>query len=377
MKIVLAPDSFKGSLTAKEAAEEMRQAVKEIIPEAECVLKPMADGGEGTLDSLTAATGSKKVEISVTGPLGKTIDTCYRILPDNTAIIETATIAGLTQVPQENRNPDSTTSYGLGEVILDGLNRGCLSFLIGLGGSATNDGGLGMLQALGMEATDEQDAPVSIYGKDLFNIRHINLSTIDQRLSDVTIRIASDVTNPLCGKKGASAVFGPQKGATPMQVSAYDAALERYSALIEEKLHRTLKNTAGAGAAGGLGFAFLAIGGKLASGAELIAEAIGLEQAVQSAALVLTGEGQSDEQTLSGKAPGYVAEIAGKHGVPALLLSGSIQGGEAALRESFAGCFSIVNQPMSLDFCMQQAGPLLQAQTKQVLHIFIQFHGEN
>lgn len=375
MKVVVAPDSFKGSLTAIEAANMIKQGITEIIPEAEIMLKPMADGGEGTLDSLSTATASDTIPIRLTGPLGKPIDTNYRILPGKTAVIETAAIAGLIQVPNERRNPDYTTSYGIGEAILDAMNEGCHNFIIGLGGSATNDGGLGMLQALGMQAYDEKQQPVDKFGKDLQQITHIDLSALDPRLKQININLACDVDNPLCGKRGASAVYGPQKGATKTQVSQYDTALNQYSALIEKELGFSYKNQEGAGAAGGLGFAFLTLHASLTPGAALIAKAIELESTIRHADLVITGEGQSDEQTLYGKAPGYIAKLANPYKVPAILISGSISGGEDKLRTQFTGCFSTINSPMSLDTCIDNAAPLLLEKTKQVMHFFKNMHG--
>ncbi len=368
MNIVIAPDSFKGSLTSNEVTNIMERSIKDQYPDFNVTKKPMADGGEGTIDSLLSATKGESVPITCTGPLGKDINTTYAIIDSKTAIIECANIAGLIQVPVDERNPDHTTTYGIGETIIDALDKGCTSFIIGLGGSATNDGGLGMLQALGMKAWDENDQKVDRFGKDLLHIQKVSFSELDPRLKDINIKVASDVDNPLCGKFGASAVYGPQKGATKEQVEQYDLALHRYSDLIESVVGQSVKKTPGAGAAGGLGFALLSIGAELVSGAKLIAEAMNMEDAIKDADLVITGEGQSDEQTLYGKAPGYIASLAKKHHVPVVLISGSL-GNVDKLGELFAGCFSITNRPLTLEECMEQANILLYEQTKQVVQL--------
>jgi len=283
-------------------------------------------------------------------------------------VIECAKMAGLIQVPEEKRNPDHTTTYGIGETILAALDKGCTSIIIGLGGSATNDGGLGMLLALGMEAFDEQGNKVGIYGQDVHKIRSVDFSKIDSRLNKVAIKVASDVDNPLCGTRGASSIYGPQKGATAEQVKSYDQSLYNFSRLVESNLQTSIRDVAGAGAAGGLGFGLLAIGGQLVSGAELLANAIDMETAIQKADIVLTGEGQSDAQTLYGKAPGYIASVAAKYNVPTILISGGIEEVDQ-LSHVFAGSFSIINKPLTLQACIEQADTLLYQQTKQVIQL--------
>src|SRR5690625_1112659 len=227
MNIVIAPDSFKGSLTSIQVTNIIEKAILDDHPSFSVVKKPMADGGEGTIDALLSATKGKLVPVKCTGRLGENISTHYAIIEGNTAIIECASIAGLPQVTLNKRNPDHTTTYGIGEVIIDALDRGCTSFIIGLGGSATNDGGLGMLLALGMEAFDQDGNKVDIFGKDVDFIEEVNLTTLDSRLKNVEVKVASDVDNPLCGERGASVVYGPQKGATGEQVRKYDAALNK------------------------------------------------------------------------------------------------------------------------------------------------------
>lgn len=371
MNIVIAPDSFKGSLTSIQVTEIVEKAILDFNPTYSVVKKPIADGGEGTIDALLSATTGERIPFQCSGPLGDTIETYYAIV-DQTAIIECANIAGLVQVPVTERNPDNTTTYGIGEAILDALDRGCQSFIIGLGGSATNDGGLGMLLALGMEAFNNQGERVGKFGRDVQTIAKVDFAHLDPRLKDVQIKVASDVDNPLCGKKGASAVYGPQKGATEGQVAAYDQALSNFANLVEDELDGSFQETPGAGAAGGLGFALLAIGAKLVSGAELIAKEMNIEEAIRQADLVITGEGQSDEQTLYGKAPGYIAKMAKKFNVPTILVSGSVTEAEK-LRSHFAGCFAIPNQPLTLEECMEQADELLYQQAKNLIQLVSTF----
>lgn len=377
MTIVIAPDAFKGSLSAVQAMEIMKKAVLDVDSEVSVRSFPMADGGEGTLDALIASGKGERIAIDCTGPLGKTIHTTYGITDEKTAIIECANIAGLPQVSPEKRNPDRTTSYGIGEVIIDALNKGCKSIVIGLGGSATNDGGLGMLQAIGLRAWDKTGSLVGSFGRDLLHVAKVDVSGLDPRLRSVSIKAASDVDNLLCGKRGASAVYGPQKGATQEQVVTYDHALGNYASLIESMLDQSLQHKDGAGAAGGLGFALLAIGGDLLSGAELVADTLHLEEEIKQADLIITGEGQSDEQTLYGKAPGYVAGLGVANDVPAVLISGSVTGNIDSLNEVFSGCFSIVNQPLTLEECLDHAETLLKNQTKQMMYFWRALQRQN
>lgn len=369
LNIVVAPDSFKGSITSREATEVMKQAILDVDASFEVVCKPMADGGEGTLDALFGSTEGERIPMICTGPLGETIQTSYGILASGTAVIEGAAVAGLVQVPKEKRNPDHTTSFGIGEVILDALDKGCSDIIIGIGGSATNDGGMGMLQALGMKIYDKSDQLLGIFGNDLKNVQRIDVSGLDARLSEMNIQIACDVDNPLCGEKGATVVYGRQKGATSEQVQQYDSALDSYSQKLESILGKSFKYKAGAGAAGGLGFALLAIGANLMSGAKLVANATGIAEAIKYADVVITGEGQSDVQTLYGKAPGYVASIANQYQIPVVLLSGSIVGDTEELRKTFSGCFSITAGPITLEECMGSAPELLREKTMQIIQL--------
>ncbi|KGP91761.1 glycerate kinase [Pontibacillus chungwhensis BH030062] len=355
MKIVIAPDSYKGSLESSEVAHHIARAFKDVHPELTVIQKPMADGGEGTLDALAAATDHKRQSIRLTGPLGDPIDSSYLILEDGTVAIEAASVLGLTLVPTDQRNPERTTSYGLGEAILDALERGYRTFMIALGGSSTNDGGLGILQALGLHVQGKQGKPVGSLSKDLYHIDSVDKSTLDPRLEECTFRVACDVSNPLTRPNGASHVYGPQKGASEEQVNQLDEALGKWGRLLNEDN----METPGAGAAGGLGFAFLTLGGELESGAKLVSEAIKLEESMKDADLLITGEGKSDEQTLYGKAPAYVADLAAEYGIPAILLSGSIEGDRDQLRSTFMSSFSIVPNIISLEDCMNHASNYL------------------
>lgn len=369
MKIVLAPDSYKGSLSSIKVSEIMKKAIQTVDDKIEITMKPMADGGEGTLEAFSKAVSHEKVEFMCTGPLGEKRQSWYLKLNENQAVIEGAIISGLPLVPEAKRNPDHTTSFGIGEAILHALNQGYRDLLIAIGGSSTNDGGLGMLQALGMRAYDFQGKEADIFGKDVATIQDIDFSTLDPRLETVTIQVASDVDNPLTGPKGASHVYGPQKGATVEQITNYDQALATYGNLVEKACGKTIADLPGAGAAGGLGFAFLAIGGRLESGAKLVGEAIQLPEAIRDADLVITGEGQSDEQTMYGKAPGYVSEIANHYKKPVILLSGSLGAGYESLDQVFTSCFSTVPAPTSLENCLENAEANLYQTTKQIVKL--------
>ncbi|MBM7571659.1 glycerate kinase [Aquibacillus albus] len=370
MNIVIAPDSFKGSLSALNAGTMMRKAFEDEWDGFNIRVIPMADGGEGTLDTLVYSTNGKQIEVEATGPLGEKIKTVYGMLGDmNTAVIEMANIAGLPMVPKDKLNPLNTTSYGIGEVILDAADKGCRRFIVGLGGSATNDGGLGMLQALGVTFLDENNEVIEPYGHSVGKVRKVDFSTMKSIIKDCYFQIASDVDNPLCGPKGASYIFGPQKGADKQMVEELDQALKSYGEVIEQTLNKNVLNLGGAGAAGGLGFAFLLLNSKLESGAKLVAEFSNLAEAIHKADWVLTGEGQSDYQTLYGKVPSYVAKVAKQYNVNTSLVSGSLGKGFEKLYEDFISCHSITKGPMRLEECMIRAGELLYSETKNIARL--------
>ncbi|MFC6996794.1 glycerate kinase [Rufibacter roseus] len=372
MQIVIAPDSFKGSLSAKEVGLTIQEAFQLELPDANIKVIPMADGGEGTLETLLFATNGEKIATTATGPLGNSMSTCYGILGDKqTAIIETAAVAGITMVPHDRRNPLLTTTYGLGELILEAIERGLRNFIIGLGGSATNDGGLGMLQALGVTFQDASGASVQPIGASLGLITQIDFSTLDPRIKDCTIKVASDVQNPLCGPEGASYVYGPQKGANPEQVELLDQGMQNYANLVERAIKKPLQEIPGAGAAGGLGFAFLSIGASIEPGAKIIATATGLEQFIASADWVITGEGQSDYQTLYGKLPFFIAQLAKKYHKNTILISGSLGKNHERLLEFFASCHSSVPAPIALPEAMANAKQNLSSCSRNVARLLL------
>jgi glycerate kinase len=326
MKIVVAPDSFKGSLTAIEVSDALEQGIREIHPEAEIVKIPMADGGDGTVQCLVNATGGKILREKVTGPLGEEVFASYGILGDKkTAVIEMAEASGLTLVPENKRNPLITTTYGTGQLIKAALDQGCWKMIIGIGGSATNDAGAGMVQALGVELLDKDGEDIGFGGGELKKVFRINTKYLDNRLSETKVLIASDVSNPLCGPKGASQVYGPQKGATPEMVKKLDESLAYFAEIIKRDLNKDVKDIPGAGAAGGLGASLMAfLDAELRPGIEIMIEIVKLEQAIKNADLVITGEGKIDSQTIYGKAPIGVAKIAKKYNVPLVAIAAII-----------------------------------------------------
>ncbi|MDD9267180.1 glycerate kinase [Paenibacillus sp. GCM10023248] len=370
MNVIIAPDSFKGSLSSLEAGTIMKKAILREIPHAAVTVIPIADGGEGTVDTLVAATGGNLFPLTATGPLGERAEVRFGLLPEGTAVLEAASICGLVMVPPAQRNPMHTTSRGIGEVLLAAMDQGHRRFILGLGGSATNDGGLGMLQALGGLFLDANGNPADGFGASLSDIRTVDLAGLDVRLKDCDIQVACDVTSPLCGDSGATYVFGPQKGGTPEHLQVLEAAMQAYAAMVEEQLEQPgLSLQPGAGAAGGLGFAMLALGAKLKPGAKVLAEAVKLPERIAGADWVITGEGRSDDQTLYGKLPIHVAELAQAAGVPALLISGSLGAGSEQLLNHFRATFSIVPGPVTLEACMENAETYLYERVRNIARL--------
>ncbi len=359
MKIVIAPDSFKGSLTANEVASTIGEAFWEVIPDADLSLCPMADGGEGTVDVLVSNMRGQKKKLAVLGPLLEPVLTHVGMIDSQTAVIEIANIAGLTMVPPEKRNPLYTSTYGVGQAILALLDQGIRKIVIGLGGSATSDGGLGMLQALGMTCLNQRGEPVSPVAKSLREIREISLTSLDPRLQECELILACDVTNPLLGKEGAARVFAPQKGATAGEVIQLEEGLQHFAKQIEMLVGNPLHQQPGSGAAGGLGFALLMLGAKMRRGAEVVAEAVRLSEQIEGADWVITGEGKTDAQTFYGKVPIYVAQLAKRANTKALLLSGSIQPNCQALYDYFVSLHAAVRRPLTLEQVMEGAKDLL------------------
>lgn len=326
---VLAPDSFKGSMTARQVCDAMERGIKKVYPDSECIKVPMADGGEGTVQSLVDATGGKLYEAWVSNPMGKPVLAQYGILGDgDTAVIEMAAASGLNLIEEKDRNPLVTTTYGVGELMLAALEKKVKRIILGIGGSATNDGGAGFAQALGVHLYDEKGKEVAQGGAALKNLCRIDISSIDKRLNNVTIEAASDVTNPLCGVNGASYVYGPQKGATREMVAQLDEALSHYADVIKSGLGKDVKDIPGAGAAGGLGAGLLAFTNtRLRSGIDIVIEYTGLRDAVRKADIVFTGEGKIDSQTKNGKTPYGVAMLAKAERKKVVAIAGKIEKG--------------------------------------------------
>ena len=327
-KIVIAPDSFKGNLTSLEVASCLEKGIKRVLPKVKCVKVPMADGGEGTVQSMVDAAKGKLVSKRVKGPAGKLVTAKYGWLAkQKTAVIEMAEASGLPLVRGREKNPLKTTTYGTGQLILDAINKGAKNIIIGIGGSATNDGGSGMAQALGIKFLDAKGKPIKELGSGgmLAKISSIDVSSIDPRIAKTKIVVACDVENPLCGKKGASHVFGPQKGASPAMVKQLDENLKHLGKLISRDLKANVVRMPGAGAAGGLGAGLVAFAGaKLESGIDIVVKATNLAKYIKGADLVLTGEGRVDFQTAFGKTPSGVAKAAKIHNVPVIAIGGAL-----------------------------------------------------
>ena len=358
---MVACDSFKGSLGTMTAAKSIKAGFQRVFPQAEYELFPIADGGEGTVAAAVMAIGGRCVTCRVTGPLGEPVDSRFAILNNGWAVVEMAEASGLPLVPQEKRDPTITTTYGTGELLRAALDEGCRSILVGIGGSATNDGGAGMAQALGVRLLDEQGQELPYGGAALAHLAQIDVSGLDSRLAQCQIEVACDVTNPLCGPNGASAVFGPQKGATPEQVAQLDLALGHYGSLLEAVRGRSVVDLPGAGAAGGLGAALVAFcGGILRSGVTAMLAMTGVERALEDADLVITGEGQIDSTTACGKVIAGVVELAQRTDVPVLAVCGGLSGPQQAVWDlGVDGLMCIPNAPMPLEQSMAQAETLL------------------
>lgn len=326
MKVVIAIDSLKGSLSSMEAGMAIKDGILAAKPDAEVIVKPLADGGEGTTDALIEGMNGERIDLTVTGPMHTPVDAYYGYLKDtNTAVMEMASAAGITLVPDSEKNPLLATSYGVGEMINDAIQRGCRNFIIGIGGSVTNDGGIGMLKALGVRFLDENGEDAGEGGQALAKIARIDVSGMNPLLKECHIQVACDVNNPLCGENGSTYVYGPQKGVTEDMKKTLDEAMAHFARVTSETLENDYMNTPGAGAAGGLGYAFLAYtGAALTPGIELILDAVGLEEELSGANVVVTGEGRLDFQTAMGKAPVGVARLAKKYNAKVIAFAGSV-----------------------------------------------------
>tara|TARA_Y100000748_G_scaffold70091_1_gene57303 strand:- start:1668 stop:2819 length:1152 start_codon:yes stop_codon:yes gene_type:complete len=327
MKIILAPDSFKGNLTSLEVAIAFEKGIKRVLPRANCIKIPMADGGEGTVQSLIDGIGGEIIRKRVIGPIGQKVFARYGLLSNGTAVIEMAEASGLPLVTTRQKNPTKTTTFGTGELIIDAINKGAKKIIIGIGGSATNDGGVGMAQALGVRFLDSKDKEIKQHGSGgmLKKIVKIDTREANKVLKNINIIVACDVDNPLCGRLGASYIFGPQKGATPAMVRVLDDNLKHLAKIIKQSLKKDISKLKGAGAAGGLGAGLVAFAkAKMKSGVDIVIDATNLERHMKNTNLVITGEGRVDSQTAYGKTPSGVAKSARKHGIPTLVIGGGI-----------------------------------------------------
>jgi len=372
MKILICPNSFKESLSAIEVCDCVERGLKKADSKFKIEKIPLADGGEGTVNALVLATNGRSLKCKVRDPLGKTIWVRYGILGDGkTAIVEMAAASGLALVPMDKRNPLVTTSYGTGEIIGNALNRGCGKIIVGIGGSATVDGGAGMAQALGVRLLDGKGREIGFGGGEIEKVKKIDLKFMDKRIAKTEFIIASDVGNPLLGPKGAARVYGPQKGATPEMVERLERGLSSFARVIRKELSISVENLPGSGAAGGLGaglYAFL--GAKMESGVGLVMRIAGLEQRIKKANLVITGEGKLDRQTLYGKAVMGVVKMARKYGVPVICIAGSIMPEAKDLyRLGVKGLFSITTMPMSLDEAIGKSRSLLIDASENLGHL--------
>lgn len=369
MKIILAPDSFKESMTAKEACEVIERGMKKIIPDLECISVPMADGGEGTTQSLVDATGGEFYTQRVLGPLGESVEARFGILGDGkTAILEMAAASGLELVPKEKRDATVTTTYGTGELIRAALDKNVETILIGIGGSATNDGGAGMIQALGGKLLDSCGKEIGFGGGQLSNLSKIDLSNLDKRLEKTKIIVACDVQNPLTGVSGASHIFGKQKGANEEQRELLDKNLKHYAEIIRKDVGKDVENIPGAGAAGGLGAGLMAfLSAELKKGIEIVIEYSKLEEKMQGADLVITGEGSIDAQTRFGKTPYGVAMTAKKYDIPVIALAGNVGKDIDVLYEyGFTAIFSILPRVESLEKAISNGKENLQYMSESI-----------
>jgi len=372
MKIVVAPDSFKESLRAKEVAEIIEEGIKRVFPQVEVIKVPLADGGEGTIEAILEARGGKVISQEVASPLGERIKAHFGILDDGfTGIVEMAQASGLSLVPHPQRNPLLTTTYGTGELIKAALDRGCKRIIVGIGGSATVDGGAGMVQALGAKLLNGKGKQISFGGGSLGEIVSIDMSSLDTRVKNTEALVASDVDNPLCGPKGAARVYGPQKGATPEMVKTLEKNLAHFAMMIKKYLNKEVKNIPGAGAAGGLGAGSIAfLGAELRPGIKLMIEASRLEERIKGADLVISGEGRIDEQTVYGKTPVGVAEMAKKEKIPVIIIGGEIRGDVEALYErGVDAVVSCIDRILPRAEAMKEAKKTLRQATERAMRL--------
>jgi glycerate kinase len=372
MKIVIAPQTFKGSISALDVAAAMAEGVRRVVPDADTDLVPVADGGDGTLETLVDATGGEVHTAVVTGPLGDTVEAGWGALGDGrTAVVEMARTSGLALVPPDKRDPLAATTRGLGEIIAQALDAGFRSFIVGIGGSATNDAGAGMAQALGVRLLDADGAELQPGGAALARLASIDASGLDPRAAEADFDVACDVNNPLTGPEGASAVYGPQKGATPEIVEQLDAALANFAEVVKRDLGADVDGVPGSGAAGGLGGGIMAfLGGRLRPGVDIVLDTVDLESRLDGADLIITGEGCMDFQTVYNKAPIGVARLAGERNIPVIGVSGSLGDGFTDVHEhGISAAVAITHAPMTLDEATERVAELIASATEQALRL--------
>lgn len=376
MKVLVAPDKFKGSLSAHEAADAIAAGMVEAWPGLEIMLRPLADGGEGTMEVLVEATGGKTIPLQVTGPLGEPVTALLGVLGDGrTAVVEMAQASGLQLVPPERRDPLLATTRGTGELISGALDLGYREIIVAVGGSATNDGGTGMARALGVHFLDGKGQELPDGAAPLLKLERIDVSSLDPRIGEAHILVACDVANPLLGRTGASMVYGPQKGAGPREVELLEKAMARLALVTSRDVVQGMENKPGSGAAGGLGFGLMAfLGAETVPGARLVMELTGFFQLLDEADLVLTGEGKLDEQTGFGKTVVTVVEEAGKRGIPVVAMAGTVTEGAFTLRErGLTAAFSLAPGPCSLEECMEKSAELLQRAAREIAFLIRRF----
>ncbi len=361
MRVLIAPDSFKGSLSSPEAAQAIAAGVEEVYPEAVTDQLPVGDGGEGTVEAMIAAAEGERITVQVTGPLGEALESEYAVIGEGTAVIEMAAASGLGLVAKEKRDPLRASTRGTGELIRHAIERGNREIILGIGGSATNDGGTGMAAALGYRFLDGEGRELDPGGGELGKLKRIDSSGVDPRIKETVVRVACDVSNPLIGPSGASAVYGPQKGASPEKVQKLDAALAQLANVVERQCGMAVTEEPGVGAAGGLGYGLRVFcGASLESGIELVLDAVGFDERLEGVDLVITGEGKVDGQTAYGKVPAGIAGHARKKGVPVLLIAGDIDEGIDTLYAlGIDAVMSTVKRVMPLEEAMLYAGELL------------------
>lgn len=373
MKIIIAPDKFKGSMTAAEAADAIARGVRSALPEAELKLFPLSDGGEGLVETLAGAANGTILSTTVSDPLGQKVEARWALINNKkSAVIEMAAASGLALVPPESRNPGITSTYGTGELIRAALDEGCSEIIIGIGGSATNDGGAGMACVLGAKLLDKDGRPLGPGGLELLKLDRVDITSLDPRIKDVSCKVACDVDNPLTGQHGASYVYGPQKGANPDLVKDLDRSLGHYAGMLKKYLGADLEQVPGAGAAGGLGAGLIAfMGAELHSGINLVLDTLKVEQEVDNANLIITGEGRLDKQSLRGKVPVGVAKRAKKYSIPVIALAGSVEVNHDELNKAgITAAFSISDGPMKLEEAVSRGPELLEKKAEALINFY-------